>query len=358
MLKYTGGYGYSSYASNKIANTSSADLTGKNLYIEYTSSTNGYVGRYDYIDLYKNTTVYNVSTTEVTGGSVVVTGKAVEGQQVAVSVDTEDGYVVNSLKATYGDGQEISIAAGVSSDTRMQFTMPAADVVIEAELISAKTVTLVQTERGGEVTLSATAGQTGDTITITPTFHYGYNNVTYTVSDGAEVTMGENGVGTFKIGTEDVTVTPNFVLTNTNTVAVYLADSTVSGSCKLAEKYGINELDSVKNGATAVFTDIDFTNLESIDVVQRGQAATITMSKGDTQIGQLVTSDATTDAGTLVAENSFRPEGGYFYNIYRINVSEQTGTDTLKMVLSNTTDSTGYLGNYRYLILNYKTTTE
>ncbi len=151
-------------------------------------------------------------------GSVSVVSAANEGQTVTFSVQVNSGYSLSSLTVSQ-DSNAQPIDYTDNGDGTYTFTMPADDVIIMANFSTQQynIITQCTPPEGGSidnVVSSAAAGETV-TFTVTPNIGWTLTGLTVTGDSGGDVTVTDNGDGTysFTMPEANVTVTANYGLT-------------------------------------------------------------------------------------------------------------------------------------------------
>ena len=151
-------------------------------------------------------------------GSVSVVSAANEGQTVTFSVQANAGYSLSSLTVSQ-DSNAQPIDYTDNGDGTYTFTMPADDVIIMANFSTQhyNIITQCTPPEGGSidnVVSSAAAGETV-TFTVTPNIGWTLTGLTVTGDSGGDVTVTDNGDGTysFTMPEANVTVTANYGLT-------------------------------------------------------------------------------------------------------------------------------------------------
>ena len=151
-------------------------------------------------------------------GSVSVVSAANEGQTVTFSVQANAGYSLSSLTVSQ-DSNAQPIDYTDNGDGTYTFTMPADDVIIMANFSAQQynIITQCTPPEGGSidnVVSSAAAGETV-TFTVTPNIGWTLTGLTVTGDSGGDVTVTDNGNGSysFTMPEANVTVTANYGLT-------------------------------------------------------------------------------------------------------------------------------------------------
>ena len=373
MILDTAGYAAANYADNYVTfdTAKRSELTSShNLYIEFATTDSGYIGRYDYIDLYQEWETYPVNVASIAGGTITVKNTyAAAGQAVEASVILEDGYAIKdgTLKASGASG-DIAISA-TDKDTRQRFIMPAEEVTVTAELLQAKTVSVLNTQMGGYTTADVSVASSGDMVTLTSALYYGYQSASFSVNGtplGPEaydaVTPGK---AAFTMPDENVTVDVTYHTgadrnDDANTKVLYFVDATVK-NLALEDKIGISEVGNAKTaGGYAKLKDqIELTNLASIEVVKNkdtGKAGLINLAT--TSTGADIAS-VDTSVATPVSDSEFTSAGSVkrIYEAYQTTMAEGvenlSGAQDFYFITKKMGDGKNYFGNYLYLILHY-----
>ena len=151
-------------------------------------------------------------------GSVSVVSAANEGQTVTFSVQANAGYSLSSLTVSK-DSNAQPIDYTDNGDGTYTFTMPADDIIIMANFSAQQynIITQCTPPEGGSidnVVPSAAAGETV-TFTVTPNIGWTLTGLTVTGDSGGDVTVTDNGNGSysFTMPEANVTVTANYGLT-------------------------------------------------------------------------------------------------------------------------------------------------
>ena len=151
-------------------------------------------------------------------GSVSVVSAANEGQTVTFSVQANAGYSLSSLTVSQ-DSNAQPIDYTDNGDGTYTFTMPADDVIIMANFSSQQynIITQCTPPEGGSIDNVVSSAAAGETVTFTVTPNIGWTLTGLTVTDasGGDVTVTDNGNGTysFTMPEANVTVTANYGLT-------------------------------------------------------------------------------------------------------------------------------------------------
>ena len=151
-------------------------------------------------------------------GSVSVVSAANEGQTVTFSVQANAGYSLSSLTVSQ-DSNAQPINYTDNGDGTYTFTMPADDVIIMANFSAQQynIITQCTPPEGGSIDNVVSSAAAGETVTFTVTPNIGWTLTGLTVTDasGGDVTVTDNGDGTysFTMPEANVTVTANYGLT-------------------------------------------------------------------------------------------------------------------------------------------------
>ncbi len=172
-------------------------------------------------------TPYNVTTSwsPSEGGAIWLNGvntpqtvSVPNADQVVFGVAPADGYMLTSFTVTNtATGQEITpTPTGISNE--YTFTMPAGNVIIMANfLVKYNIITQCTPPEGGSIDNVVSSAAAGETVTFTVTPNIGWTLTGLTVTDasGGDVTVTDNGNGTysFTMPEANVTVTANYGLT-------------------------------------------------------------------------------------------------------------------------------------------------
>ena len=241
-------------------------------------------------------TDYTITVAETENGTVEAPATANYGETVTVTTTPAEGYELGTLTYTIGEDEPVAIENG-------QFTMPAADVTINATFTAIDyTITVADTENG-TVTAPATANY-GETVTLTVTPAEGYEltELTYTVSEDEPVAI-ENGQ--FTMPAASVTINATFTAIDYTITVAETAHGTVE-----ADKATANIGETVTVTATPAagyeLTELTYTAEGAEPVtIENGQftmpAANVTINATFTAIGYTITV-AETENGTVVAD--------------------------------------------------------
>ena len=172
-------------------------------------------------------TPYNVTTSwsPSEGGAIWLNGvntpqtvSVPNADQVVFGVAPADGYMLTSFTVTNtATGQEITpTPTGISNE--YTFTMPAGNVIIMANfLVKYNIITQCTPPEGGSIDNVVSSAAAGETVTFTVTPNIGWTLTGLTVTDasGGDVTVTDNGNGSysFTMPEANVTVTANYGLT-------------------------------------------------------------------------------------------------------------------------------------------------
>lgn len=196
-------------------------------------------------------TYYYVSTSVNTedGGTIEVSKeKAEQGDNIKVTANDKAGYELTELKWSYGEN-----SADISSGGT--FTMPASDVTVTATFklkeTQPDTYNVFRSATSANITLTSgeKAYKAGDDVTFTVAAHQGYRlSSVYVSGASGNVTYSNiNGVYSFKMPAEDVTISA--VATAITPPADYHRISTYSN-----DAYGWVSVDeTAKAGSTVYF---------------------------------------------------------------------------------------------------------
>ena len=201
---------------------------------------------------------YTITVAETENGTVTADKEAANyGETVTLTVTPDEGYELAELTYTAEGAEPVAIENGT-------FSMPAADVTINATFTATDyTITVAETENG-TVTAPATAnfGQTVN-VTVTPAEGYELTELTYT-AEGAEPVAIENG--TFTMPAANVTINATF-----NLIPVVL-DGVVFANNTYATWYGNQNLAVPENVTAYVVTGIenDVTIIEEVNYLPAG----------------------------------------------------------------------------------------
>lgn len=115
---------------------------------------------------------YKVAAAPVDNGTVTVDPTAaVEGTEVTVTVKANEGYqlTADSLTYSYESGEDKKTEKLTLTDGKATFTMPAADVTVDAkfEAMPAETYGITSDVTNGAATLSVDTAAVGDTVEVT-----------------------------------------------------------------------------------------------------------------------------------------------------------------------------------------------
>lgn len=138
-------------------------------------------------------------------GSINVSAEvAYEGDEITVTTEPNEGYVLNKIIVTTASGEEVTVVNG-------KFEMPAEAVVVTAEYIEeelAYSVT-VETSENGEIVVAPLNAYEGDEVTVTVTANEGYELKEIKVVDasGKEIEVTD---GKFEMPKSNVTVSAVF----------------------------------------------------------------------------------------------------------------------------------------------------
>ena len=157
---------------------------------------------------------YDITIIPSSGGGVTADKlKAIEGEQVTLSVLPLNGYSLSSLTVTKQGGSIVQLT--VSGDNRT-FTMPDNNVIVTStfNVVQGNSITVQQPASGGVISASKNAAMEGEEITLTATQPEGFafNGFTVTLSGGATVEL-EPGDGlqrSFIMPDASVTVTASY----------------------------------------------------------------------------------------------------------------------------------------------------
>ena len=164
--------------------------------------------------------VYTVSIGALTGGSITATPTATTfGETVNLTIVPDTGMRMKAGMLRYNDGTEHEI-------TGTSFTMPAANVTVEAEFeaITHSVTVTASPLMGGSADGGGTYNE-GETVTVTAAPNSGYGFVDWTAGD---TELSAEAVFTFTLGLSDMNLTANFaeLSPDTGTIEGMVTDGT------------------------------------------------------------------------------------------------------------------------------------
>ena len=181
--------------------------------------------------IFTNSPTYRITISNVIANGSVTANKvnALEGEQICLTVSSDDGYTLSSITVTREDGVIVSVSESTNS-----FSMPAQDVTVNATFTAVEYSINVASEiTNGSISLNRATAKIGDTVSIiiTPSAGYELSSITVTGVDNVSVTLkGSNNTRTFIMPAQDVTVNATFT----------------------AVEYGINVVSEITNGSISL----------------------------------------------------------------------------------------------------------
>lgn len=210
---------------------------------------------------------YNVSINATTNGKVTASATTAKAEtEITLTVTPDNGYKVSEVKM---NGTTLTVTNGKAT-----FKMPAADAVITATFIEEEKPTpdehtiTVSDAKGGTVQADKTLAKQGDVVTLTVSANYGY-----TVSEvkaGSETVAAKDGVYSFVMPNEDVTVTATFALASNvvtsapQSVTASLSARAPAGEVATADVVIVATSEGI--AITAYVTDAVVTEKDGIEV--------------------------------------------------------------------------------------------
>ncbi len=296
---------------------------------------------------YGSTTTYNVNiSTTISNGSLLADqDKAASGATVTLTADPDDGYMTNQFTVSKSEGTVTVTKTGLNTGT---FTMPAEDVTANVTFVPTHTLSYSATNGTikfdeGDPTASGSFafGETLTTsVTATPALGYQFTGWTVT-GEGASVENASVNPTTFTMGTENSTLTANFIQVITGTINF----GSASGSTKI-------EGSSSSGSGTVTYTDTgndSMGNTWTITTVT-SNAKSFTQQESYSQVGASskpvtsITFTTTLAESTTIAD--FQAKFGGFSNT--------AGTITLKV--GSTTVGEGSLSGTSDVVVNNTST--
>ena len=310
----------------------------------------------------ENATKYTVSSGTVDGGSLTFSNSTPRiGETVTV---TGTSSVDGGIFTTFTADNALNITK--VTDTKYTFVMPANNVTVNAKMAKESIITLKNTlvngsdeyYKGGTVAITndLTSAAAGTEVTLTATPYYGWKLDSYTFNNdnGATMNINVDENGKFTVPDYNITITPNWTSADNMKVLCFeegtKASDSYGASMRVQEK--VYWLQSVKEKTKWNFNNVDFTNLSKITLITNGgndgTKAKASFFKGEATTAFAEQHDMKTD------REVYNPNGptSSFYKVEFPNISGLTGTDMLRIELSNY-ESAGWLGNYWYIVLEY-----
>ena len=140
------------------------------------------------------------------------TTEAAEGDPVTITVTVDSGWQIDSVSAVDEDNTSVTVTD--NEDGTYSITMPASNITVTAtvsEIPATKYAVNVPTVKHATVEATKTEAAEGDPVTITVTADSGWQIDSVTVKDGtgADVTVTDNGDGTYTLSmpASEITVT-------------------------------------------------------------------------------------------------------------------------------------------------------
>ncbi len=147
--------------------------------------------------------IYAVTVTTPENGTVVANkSAATEGETITLTITSAEGYEVESVTVTYGDGQTVEVKDN-------KFVMPAGDVMVSATFKKiVYTITIADDIKNGVLTADKTTAAEGETVTLTvaPAEGYEVESVTVTYGDGQTVEVSAENTFVMPAGAVTITV--------------------------------------------------------------------------------------------------------------------------------------------------------
>ena len=147
---------------------------------------------------------YTVSIGEFTNGAVSVNPDTYEkGATVSLIITPAEGYALDTLTVKDASDEKVTV------NSKNQFTMPGANVSVDATFKKVQYTLTIDKAKNGSVTADKTTYEIGDTITLTVKANEGYevDKLTVKNADGEEITVTDNA---FTAPGSKVTVTVTF----------------------------------------------------------------------------------------------------------------------------------------------------
>ena len=165
----------------------------------------------------ENTNKKQINITETENGNVATTPseQASPGENVAITITPNNGYIVDDVKVTYGEDTPVESLSG--SGNNWSFVMPDGDVTISVTFTRFFSVTVNVEGAGGTATASPDKDvKEGDTVTLNIVPSEGYkldlDSVTAKYGEGLKLELkGEGNTLTFTMPAGNVTITVAFM---------------------------------------------------------------------------------------------------------------------------------------------------
>jgi hypothetical protein len=229
------------------------------------------------------TTQYTITVTQPTGGTILPSSSAASsGQQITLTVTPNPGYQLQSGSLTYNDT--------VISGPPYTFTMPAANVTVNAVFAKIPYTVTASTVTGGTIEIAggATPHYIGDTITLTVTPASGYQLQSGSLTYNDTVISGPPY--TFTMPAANVTVSAAFYVPVTG-VSVTPSVATLAPDTSLPLTAAITPLNAANTAVTW-----ESSNSYVASVSGSGLTATVTAHTDGTAT---ITATATTVDGSF-----------------------------------------------------------
>ena len=287
-----------------------------------------------------NSTVqeYTVTTTGITNGTVTAEpAKTTAGTKVTLTVTPNAGYklTTDSLKVKNGT-ETITPTAVAGASDKYEFTMPAANVTVEAAFEAIEYTITVDNAVKDNVTTTPASKATKDTeVTVTVTAPSGkvVDKVTYKAEGAAadtEITADATGAYKFKMPAANVTVSATFkevtkyAITTTATGATVTykiagADAVASAGAQAAEGQEVEVVATANQGQK--ITKIEW------KATSAAAATDITTTAKFTMPAEAVTVTVTTEAQTAPT--------------YTVTGTVDAGVDSVKLEKAGSSPITG-----------------
>lgn len=343
--------------------------------------------------------IKNINITYGESDTYTLTKGTVTGGDISFSNDTPkagETVTVTALPTNAGDILTALTANGafdvqITGSTTATFVMPAADITVDAEISSKKDIILPTygeyTDVMGVVSCDKTQASEGETVQISAIPYEGYRVAGYTVTDEGGQSVAVFANGEFTMPAQNVNINATFEK-KVDAEILKFKDMTYGSdtqqSFRIAKDNNVTLMNYTKSAALIKFDNVDFTNLQSVKVVTTGKSDTTMLSlyaadqiTDDVIVGTTpVTSDsqsrtggkryetqylklndgatAYASAAAIGTQTQATDKSNYYIHTIDMSsaVSAPTGTAPLYINISDDSSS-GFIGNYWYLVLEY-----